>query len=260
MLTNIKRKINNIVEYLLFLGAPGISPDDMKILKSKKSSDRLFIIGSGPSINSQPIEALKDSDTIAFNAFYRGVEKWGFLPTYYLIEDVLPAEDNATNIKLLANDTCLVLSRDCAKFYSDVNHIPVALRKYSSHWSRENWPKFQRSSQAPLYWGGTVTYMALQLAVILGYKEVVLLGIDLTYNLPVNYKGGVITSQDNDQNHFDPNYFGKGLRWHDPNVNRMQKSLLKAEKEMVKTSVKLFNATNGGNLKYIKRIKLEDLI
>jgi hypothetical protein len=102
--------------------------------------------------------------------------------------------------------------------------------------------------------------MALQLAVILGHKEVVLLGIDLTYSLPANYIGGVITSQDNDQNHFDPEYFGKGLRWHDPNVDRMQKALLKAEKEMDKSSIKLYNATHGGNLKHVKRINLEDLI
>ena len=65
--------------------------------------------------------------------------------------------------------------------------------------------------------------MNLQLAYHLGFTEVILIGMDFSYAIPDSavVKGKDITSTDDDPNHFHPNYFGKGKRWHDPELDRV---------------------------------------
>jgi hypothetical protein len=48
-----------------------------------------------------------------------------------------------------------------------------------------------------------------------------------------------ITSQSEDPNHFDPGYFGKGYRWHDPVVERMEIAFRHAEEVFVADGRKL---------------------
>ena len=103
--------------------------------------------------------------------------------------------------------------------------------------------------------------MNLQLAQYLGFEEVYLIGVDLSYTIPddATVKGSVITSNSDDPNHFDSTYFGSGKKWHLPETNRMQKSFTNAYLEMKKNGTKLFNATIGGNLKNIPRVEYESL-
>ena len=122
-----------------------------------------------------------------------------------------------------------------------------------------SWPLFSLDASKELYWGGTVTYMAIQLAVYMGFKNIYLIGIDLSYKLPKTVDG-IIVSDDDDVNHFSKNYFGKGKRWHDPKTERMQRALDKAEQECNKIGVQLVNCTNGGNLKNLKRIDLKKVL
>ena len=102
--------------------------------------------------------------------------------------------------------------------------------------------------------------MALQLAKYMNFHESYLLGIDLSYNWPSSHKGDVLLSKENDTDHFHPNYFGKGKRWHNPKVDRMQKSFNKALDYYKNSDRILTNMTLGGNLKHIPRKKLEDVI
>nr|QQZ51585.1 hypothetical protein JKL49_11695 [Phenylobacterium glaciei] len=58
----------------------------------------------------------------------------------------------------------------------------------------------------------TVTVTALQVAYHLGFREVALVGADHSFaqKAPPNT---TVVSDGPDQNHFDPNYFGKGVSW-----------------------------------------------
>ncbi len=54
----------------------------------------------------------------------------------------------------------------------------------------------------------------MQLAYYLGASEVILIGFDHNYIVPesAEVEGMAITSTEDDPNHFDPSYFGKGYR------------------------------------------------
>lgn len=231
--------------------------------KNKHIGDKCFVIGSGSSIRNMDLTQLKDEITFGFNSFYLISDALGFMPTYYLIEDSLPAEDNCTVINEL-KDTTKIFPKDlsyCLK--PDQNTIYVHMDRYYSDFSRSDFPRFSEDALRCVYWGGTVAFMALQMAYYMGIREVYLLGIDLDYKLSVDEStvgdGEVITTYGEDDNHFHPMYFGNGKRWHYPNVERMQKSFEHVWKHFNVNGRKVFNAGIGGNLKTIPRVNYNDI-
>ena len=99
--------------------------------------------------------------------------------------------------------------------------------------------------------------MNLQLAYYLGASKIYLIGFDHNYAPPSaqdNVKGSVITSAVADVNHFDARYFGAGYRWHDPNIERMERAYLCAKRFLDAKGVQVFNATHGGALEVFPRV------
>ena len=70
--------------------------------------------------------------------------------------------------------------------------------------------RFSRNADHGIWEGGTVTFVAMQLAYDMGFSEVILVGVDHKFAVsgPANQ---VVESRGSDLSHFDPNYFGKGL-------------------------------------------------
>ena len=72
-------------------------------------------------------------------------------------------------------------------------------------------------------------------------------------------EGNDITSVHDDPNHFAPEYFGKGKRWHLPRVERMEQGFAKARKHFERNKRSVFNATAGGHLEVFERRQFEKL-
>jgi hypothetical protein len=98
-------------------------------------------------------------------------------------------------------------------------------------------------------------YFNLQLAAHLGCNPIYLIGVDLSYKIPadITKNGAVLLSNSDDENHFDPRYFGKGKRWHLPETDRMQKCFTKAFFELKERGFELYNAGIESNLKVIPK-------
>ena len=81
----------------------------------------------------------------------------------------------------------------------------------------------------------TVLVTAIQQAFFLGFRDIVLIGVDAEYTIPPTvrqsgpdqFRTGVKlhleSTADDEPNHFDPTYFGAGATWHDPNVDDMRR-------------------------------------
>ena len=110
-----------------------------------------------------------------------------------------------------------------------------------------------------VYWGGTVTFFNLQLAYFLGCREVYLLGMDHSYTVRDRLKGSVIISESPDENHFHPDYFGPGFRWHDPKVERMERAYECAREFASTHGMRIFNATADGKLETFPRAEFAAL-
>jgi hypothetical protein len=122
-------------------------------------------------------------------------------------------------------------------------------------------PRFSLDPARLMWIGGTVTYICMQLALYMGFSEVYLVGMDHNYQRPdhVQSQGSVWTSHGEDPNHFHPQYFGAGYRWHDPQVERMETAYRKARDVYAEQDARIVNATVGGRLEVFDRVDYERL-
>ncbi len=222
---------------------------------------RCFIIGNGPSLNRTDLTKLCDEVTFGVNGLFLKFDEMGFTPTFYVVEDHLVAEDRARQINAIKGPLklfpfnlayCLEEGPDTLFF----NHRP-----------RPSPTGFAFSTDASriTYTGCTVTFTCMQLAFYLGFPEIYLVGVDASYEIPQtverhdHYGVAVLDMQGDDPNHFHPDYFGKGYRWHDPQVDKMVAAYEEARRATEARGVRIRNATIGGKLEVFERVDYESL-
>lgn len=233
---------------------------ELAALRNVGRGKRCFIIGNGPSLNKVDVNKMAGEATFGVNGIFLNFEKMSFTPTYYVVEDALVAQDRAPQINQLRGMRKMFARayRDLLLPDEDTTYMNV-IYDYSSY---DDFPEFSRNAAKCLWVGGTVTYLNLQLAFHMGYDPVYLVGIDHSYAVKQeknDVEGKVLTSRDNDENHFHPDYFGKGYRWHDPNVARMEMSYHKARRVFEANGRHVYNATLGGMLEVFERVNYADL-
>lgn len=234
----------------------------LRALKAARGRDRCFIIGNGPSLNKTDLGKLTDEDVFATNGFFLKMPELDWTPAYYVVEDHLVAEDRAGDINALRGPVKL--------FPANLRYViePDADTIFFDHRPRRSFPHgfdFSFDADQETFSGGTVTYTCLQLAAYLGYREIYLIGVDADYSVPADATltgaGRVkhIDMQSDDANHFHPDYFGKGKRWHEPNVDVMMQAYAEAQRACSERGLEIFNATIGGKLEIFPRVAYEDL-
>ena len=226
-------------------------------LKKIKKSDTLIIVGNGPSLNKMDLNFLKNYDTFTANAFHLKAKQLGLSPTYHIVEDNLPAYENREALSRF-HTGLLFIPHDLAWMYRNAK-VPVweflFMRSALLYRLRRKF-EFSLRPDLKIYWGGTVLFAALQIALFAGYRKVILIGVDLKYVIPNDaiVNGNIVQTIGADPNHFDETYFGYGKKWHLPEVDRMQLAFDEALKVYQKSKVELLNAGVESNLKNIPKI------
>jgi hypothetical protein len=110
-----------------------------------------------------------------------------------------------------------------------------------------------------VYQGHTVTFVAMQLAIHMGFREVALVGCDHNFAT----KGAtnqLVTSGDTDPNHFDPHYFADGVKWELPDLVQSEVSYLLAGQVVEALGGRIVNCTEGGKLEIFPRMSLSEFL
>lgn len=221
-----------------------------------KGTKRCFLIGNGPSLNKTDLEALKNEVTFAVNGFFLKAKELSWKPTFYVVEDHLVAEDRVNWINKFKGPIKLFPAYLGYMFEKSDDTI------FYNHRPRKSYPHgydFSMEADKITYTGCTVTFSMMQLAAYMGFEEIYLIGVDASYAIPddakegKDYGVGVLDMQSDDPNHFDPNYFGKGFRWHDPQVEKMVEAYSEARRTLEGTGQTIYNATIGGMLEVFER-------
>lgn len=226
----------------------------LSALRGCHTGRRCFVLGNGPSIKLTDVRRLKDEITIGSNALFLLFEFMGFAPTFLTCEDLLVAEDrsrelNATRgtTKIFPRDLAYCLKADeCTLYANFVRNYP-------------GFPRFSEHFDRICYWGGTVSMMNLQLAYFLGCAPIYLIGFDHSYVVPDKLTHVMVSDRD-DVNHFHPDYFGKGYRWHDPRVDKMELGYRAARAFLEERGVRVYNATAGGRLEVFERVAYDEIV
>ncbi len=103
-----------------------------------------------------------------------------------------------------------------------------------------------------------MTMVAIQLAYYMGFSEVYLVGVDHSYQ----FKGtphAEQVSEGDDPNHFAANYFGKGFRWHLPDLEGSELAYRVAKHIFQTSGRRIFDATVGGKLEVFPKVAYPSL-
>lgn len=245
------------------LGAKGLclTPNERHLaeLRDKHRGQRCFILGNGPSLNRCDLTKLKNEFTFAANSIFLKTDEMGFVPTYYVVEDILVAEDRAKRIDSYQGPTKF-FGNYLRRFLSD-GPDTIWMNVRINYQQYENFPHFSENAVRQLWCGGTVTYLSMQLAYHMGFSDVYLIGFDHNYIIPPDaiVDGNRIESASGDPNHFDPSYFGKGYRWHNPRTDRMEIAYVRAKEHFERAGRRIINATAGGKLEVFPRVEFDAL-
>lgn len=216
--------------------------------KDKHKGERCVIIGNGPSLRKMDLSFLENEITFGLNRIYLLSEELGFYPDYYVSVNPLVIEQSIEEI----------LNLPSPKFISHKGFAHVVDPEQVIF--LESIPKwfFSRDPGQGICEGYTVTYVAMQLAYYMGFDDVVLIGVDHHFVTPGPANLEVV-SQGDDPNHFHPNYFGKGVRWHLPDLENSEVAYRLANEAFTGSGRKIIDATLNGKLEIFPKVNYLEL-
>lgn len=202
-----------------------------------------FILGNGPSLNKMDLEKLNNYYTFGLNKIYLIFHRVNL------------------NIDFLVSVNPFVIEQSIQEFNS--MNIPKFLSYIATkdHKSLDEQTYFLFTNSKldftdnilqPVNEGYTVTYVALQLAYYMGFKNVFLIGVDHNYKQKGNPNEKQIFTGE-DINHFDPNYF-KGKEWQLADLEASEIAYAIARFYYERSNRKIYDATVDGKLNVFPKI------
>lgn len=208
---------------------------------------RCFIIGNAPSIADLPLWALAGEDIFCVNRGMRALDVGLPHPKYLVIADPLVYKNHAAEIDADASSV--------ERFFVAANCLwrkPPTLPAIALGCSG------LKLSLAPflhaplhLHRGETVVVLAAQLAHLMGYSEIYIIGVDLDYSGPVTHFYGGGRKETERLANFRPGGSGAEL------VNLAFENL---QKIVARDGCRIYNASPAGKLDMLERVDFHDLV
>jgi hypothetical protein len=211
-------------------------------LKDVHKGQRAFIIGNGPSLKQTDLTKLKNEFTFGMNRIYLLFPELGFSSTYFCsINDLVIEQFNDDILALPMPKFLAWRSHRHFNPQLPINQLPTFV--YTTYTG----PRFAHDVRGRVWEGATVTNLALQLAFHMGFKQVILIGVDHNFTSK-GEANKIVISQGDDPNHVSPNYFGKGIRWQLPDLDTSEIGYALALDAYQKAGREVLDATVGGKL------------
>jgi hypothetical protein len=221
----------------------------LRQLKDKHQGDRCFIIGNGPSLNRTNLSALAGEYTFGLNRIYLLFDRMGFIPSYYVCVNPYVIEQSSEEI--LKIPRLKFISRDGTRYLPHEDNIIFVRYLY--------FPQFSYNPPRGIWVGATVTYCAMQIAYYMGFTEVILVGVDHYFSTKGQPRA-LVVSQGDDPDHFDPNYFGKGIKWQLPDLHTSEIAYKMAKEAFERAGRRIVDATVGGHLRVFPRVSFDEIV
>ena len=221
--------------------------------QDRYSGKRCFVIGNGPSLNKMDLSFLKSEITFGMNRVYLAFDEWRFQTSFLVSINDLVIEQSREDFRNLP----------IPKFFSWRSRkllFPDDQPDENTHFLYTTYtgPRFSNHLQSRFWEGATVTFVCLQLAYCMGFREVYLIGVD--HNFDTKGKANqTITSSGDDPNHFSPDYFGKGFRWQLPDLETSEKAYRLADTKYRQDNRQILDATAGGKLTVFPKVEYSGL-
>lgn len=190
------------------------------------AGETCIVVGNGPSLKGVPIAFLKKYPSFGTNRIYLHN---GFTPTYYCSVNPLVIEQSAEEINAIS----------CRAKFIAADYASLIPRSYGLVSTSAQLFSFNPASY--IYEGYTVTYVCMQLAFFMGFRTVLLVGVDHKFIMNGTPNAETVW-EGNDPNHFDESYF-KDARWNNPDLGRSAQAYALAEKAFRENKRRILNLT-----------------
>lgn len=234
----------------------------LSLLRDRHKGERVYIVGNGPSLTVADLDRLSGATCFASNKIYLAYDETNWRPTYYSVEDHLVLLNNKDRIEALEGSIKIFPAsmRPFGFHSADTLFMPfVPPASFDDPLSDPDFPGFSRDLSQGVCWGSTITYTQVQMALYMGASEIVLLGIDHSYDLPDTRDGNTYVHA-GERNHFHPDYRSHGEVWHQPNLPVLEVSYAKARDVCAASGVRIVNASRRTALKIFERADLDLLL
>ena len=218
-------------------------------LKDSHKGERCFVLGNGPSLKHTDLSKLKGEFCIGFNRIFLAADELGFTPSILVAINDLVVEQSTVEFKALQMPK--FFSWRARKWLSLDEHTHFLYTSYTS-------PRFSTDVRGRVWEGATVTNVGLQLAYHMGFKQVILIGVDHSF-ADKGKPNTTVVSQGDDPNHFSTAYFGKGFRWQLPDLETSELGYRLARKAYEADDREVLDATIGGKLQIFKKADYDSL-
>jgi hypothetical protein len=251
----LERRVSDIPHAIAWRKRNGfaeINRERLVRFKGKHTGERCFIIGNGPSLGDMDLRPLKNEFTFGLNRIYLLFDKIHFIPTYYVSVNELVLDQFANDIRSLAMPKFLNWDRRSLFDHDDLSTFFMKIKFGLSD-------SFAVDIRNPLCGGGTVTFVALQLAYYMGFETVILIGVDHNFVDQGPPNRIALRTQVRDNNHFHPEYFPGGTKWQFPDLTHSEAAYALAKSIYENNGKHILDATVNGKCPVFDRIDYSTL-
>lgn len=227
-------------------------------------NNTIIVMGNGPSLKDVDFSDLDGYDTFGLNSAYRAYYRMDWFPTYHGCFDYRVTDNHKESFQKLMDTRKIKQHFYIRKFPSRDNFTHVNLLTYGS----TNKMNSSIKDFSNFHDNGNSGANACSVAVCLGYKKIILLGVDCNYvefveGSKKDGPGGLVMEKTPDKN---PNYWfddyqqkgdeyniPAGLSFHMPTWNAFAYRAAHAGIEVV-------NCSPISNLKCFKKMSLKEVL
>lgn len=233
--------------------------EEIAKLKDKYLNEECYVVGNGPSLTICDLEMLQDKYCFAANFICTLFDRTKWRPTFYVSID---------------KDTYKLLGDRLQDIEAQKLFYDISAKKYIKKRKNENiyymylntnfvdipgenlHPYISEDISQGISDGKTVTFIAIQLAIYMGFKRIYLLGVDHNYARKVD-NNGKVTFDPNQKNYAEGiKDSGLGIQY----IDATTEAYRQAKRYCETSDVKIYNATRGGCLEVFPRVQLEDTL
>jgi hypothetical protein len=216
--------------------------------KNIHKGQRCFIVANGPSLLRTDLSLLDNDVSFGLNRIYLNFNTSSFRPTYFVAINELVLEQFADEIQQL--DMPKFLNWNKRAYFRNPDSKLVFLK-----------PKmvindfFQKDISKPMVFGATVTNVTLQIAYYMGFQQVIIVGMDHNFKDKGTPSKIEVRNSEADENHFNPQYFPKGIKWQLPDLFRSEVDYQIARDAFEADGREVLDATIDGHCNVFKKVE-----
>lgn len=252
---------------------PSIHMNKLLQLRDKHKGERCFIVGNGPSLSIEDLNKIKGEYSFGCNAIFGTFSNTEWKPDFYCTLDTMFISHLYKNLHGEA------LNWNCKKFSLmnemspyDKCHEFILCNAVDDIDGIDGLPIFSSECDKYVCTVGTVAYFMLQLAIYMGFKELILLGIDFNFAVEKHNDGSI--TKKNIANHMD--LIELAMPTKDSDVLKEKINILgydcvgyvdkqyagyrAAKKYADANGIKIFNASRKTKLDVFEKVDLESLL